>query len=78
MAMASDARKLAKELLAYLGAAPGAANVLVRSNAGRPYFVVRLSRSARIPANRLPDNFHGFEVVYERRYPARPLRAQAV
>jgi hypothetical protein len=72
----NDPRKIARDLLAHIGAAPGAANVMVRRREGRPYLVVRLSRSVRVPEERLPTSFRGLEVVYERRYPAHPLMRQ--
>jgi hypothetical protein len=68
-----DPHKIARDLLTHIGAPPGAANVMVRRSAGRPYLVVRLSRGVRVPEGRLPNTFSGLEVVYERRYPGRPL-----
>jgi hypothetical protein len=69
--VSDDARTIARALLEYIGAPPGAVNVLVRGET-RPHLIVRLAPGLRIPQNRLPEYFRGVRVKYERRHIVRP------
>ena len=75
IALMVDARKIAQDLLTYIGAPAGTVNVLVRGASARQRLVVWLSPSVRVHESRLPRHFRGLDVIYERRQPARPLKS---
>lgn len=74
----NDPRKTARELLRHIGAPSGTVNVLVHGTTSKPYFVVWLSPSVRIHESHLPKRFGGFDVTYQRRPEARPLKLGGV
>jgi hypothetical protein len=70
----SDPHETARDLLRHIGAPPATVNVLIRGATSKPHFIVWLSPSVRVHESRLPKRFGGFDVTYERRPQARPLK----
>jgi hypothetical protein len=73
--MADDIKQIAMELLRLINAPLGMANILPRRSDQGFILVVRLAPGTRIPKERLPKEFKGVPVVYERRESIRPIVA---